>query len=87
MIQYILISTRFRFENYESKGALFKQSKAEVLRIRLSERIWGLLMEVLKIVTEIFENEDEDDLMEKMFNNDKLFLKINNFIKTPDLAA
>lgn len=87
MIQYILISTRFRFENYESKGALFKQSKAEVIRIRLSERIWGLLMEILKIVTEIFENEDEDDLMEKMFNNDKLFLKINNFIRTANLAA
>lgn len=87
MIQYILISTRFRFENYESKGGLFREAKAEIFRESLSERLWGLLLEILRIVLEIFENEDEDQLIEKMFNNEEVYKKIEKFIHFSKMAA
>lgn len=80
MIQYIMISTRYRFDNYESKGELFRQAKVEIFRASLSDRIWGLLLE-------IFENEDADVLIEKMFNNENIYLKIENFINFSKRAA
>jgi hypothetical protein len=87
MMQHILISTRFRFDSYESKGELFRQAKAEVFRESLSERLWGLLLEVLSIVMEVFENQDEDDLIEKMFNNEKIYQKIDRFINLSKMVA
>ena len=33
-IQYILLMIRLRFEEYESMGQIFRETKAEVLRIR-----------------------------------------------------
>ena len=87
MMQYILISTRYRFENYESKGELFRQAKVEIFRERLSDRLWGLLLEILNMIIEIFENEDADELIEKMFNDEKLYQKIENFINFSKIAA
>ncbi len=87
MIQYIMISTRHRFDNYESKGELFRQAKVEIFRARLSDRLWGLLLEILNIIIEIFENEDADELIEKMFNDEKLYQKIGNFINFSKMAA
>lgn len=87
MMQHILISTRFRFDSYESKGELFRQAKAEIFRESLSERLWGLLLEVLSIVMEIFENQDEDELIEKMFNNEKIYQKIDRFINLSKMVA
>ena len=60
----IRATTRFRFDNYESKGKLFRQAKEEVLQISLSERLWGLLLQLLKLIIELFEQINEDELME-----------------------
>lgn len=87
MMQYILISVRYRFDNYESKGELFRQAKVEIFRERLSERLWGLLLEILRIVIVIFDNEDEDELLEKMFNNEEIYQKIDSFIYYSKPAA
>ena len=87
MMQYILISIRYRFDNYESKGELFRQAKVEIFRERLSDRLWGLLLEILNMIIEIFENEDADELIEKMFNDEKIYQKIENFINFSKMAA
>ena len=87
MMQYILISTRYRFDNYESKGELFRQAKVEIFRENLSNRLWGLLLEILNMIIEIFENEDADELIEKMFNDEKVYRKIENFINFSKIAA
>jgi len=87
MMQHILISTRFRFENYVSKGELFREAKAEIFKERLSDRLWGLLLEVLRFIKEIFEKEDEDELIEKMFSNEKIYQKIENFINYSKMVA
>lgn len=81
MLQHILITTRFRFENYVSKGELFRQVKSEVLRISLSERLWGLLLEILKLIIELFDQIDEDELMEKIFDDEKTYNRIEKLLE------
>lgn len=81
MMQYILISVKYRFDNYESKGALFKQAKVEVFRERLSDRLWGLILEVLQLVIELFDEVDENELIEKMFADEKIYRKMKHLIK------
>ncbi len=81
MMQHILISIKYRFGNYESKGEVFKQAKVEVFKYRLSDRLWGLLLAILAIIAELFEGCDEDELIEKMFYNEKATQKIECFIK------
>ena len=80
MIQHILISVRFRFENYVTKGKLFREAKVEVFKERLSQRLWGLLLEILKILNDLFEMEDENELLKKIFNDEKIKEKIEKFI-------
>ena len=87
MMQYILISMKYRFDNYESKGALFKQAKVEVFRKRLSDRLWGLVLEVLQLIIELFNDADENELIEKMFNDEKIFGRIENLINSSLKAA
>jgi len=81
MMQHILISIKYRFDNYESKGEVFRQAKVEVFRSRLSDRLWGLLLAVIAIIAQLFEGCDEDELIEKMFYNEKVTQKIEHFIK------
>jgi len=81
MMQHILISIRHRFDNYESKGEIFRQNMGEVFRKRLSDRLWGLLIALINIIAELFEECDEEELIEKMFYDEKIQRKIEYFIK------
>jgi hypothetical protein len=46
MIQYILISMRYRFDTYKTKWGIFKHIREQTIQIRLSERL-GLFIELL----------------------------------------
>lgn len=69
MIQYIMLSLRHRFDRYESKGVLFKQTRTEVFDTKLNERLWGLFLELINLIEELFKTTDEIDLMERIFND------------------
>jgi len=72
LIQYLLLTLQYRFEHYESKGALFDQIKQEVLRHRLDQRLWGLFIELLNIIeTLLNSNIDENEILEKIFSSEK----------------
>jgi hypothetical protein len=79
-IQYILLMIRLRFEQYESMGRIFRETKTEVLRISLSERLWGLLQEIVKQLVEIFGDFDEQELIEKLINDEKIFLRLEKIL-------
>ena len=68
MIAYILLSFRFRYEHYESMGALYRSMNAECLRITLDKRLWELLMATIHIIAEILDI-DADDLLKKVLTN------------------
>jgi predicted nucleic acid-binding Zn finger protein len=70
MIAYLLLTLRFRYDNYESKGALYRSMNADVLRKTLDRRLWGLFIELVCSVCEQLEM-DAQDLLEKMLANPK----------------
>jgi len=70
MIAYLLLTLRFRYDNYESKGALFRSMNADVLRETLDRRLWRLFIELICTVCEVLEM-DADDVLEKMLTNSK----------------
>jgi hypothetical protein len=76
LIQYILVSLRYRFDTYESKGKLFDQIKDEVIVYKLNERLWGLFVELLQILATVFEDIDEIALWQKILNNDEIMNRI-----------
>jgi predicted nucleic acid-binding Zn finger protein len=70
MIAYLLLTLRFRYDNYESKGALYRSMNADVLRETLDRRLWGLFVELICTVSEVLEL-DANDLIEIMLTNPK----------------
>jgi hypothetical protein len=71
MIQYILLTLRFRYDIYETKGKLFEQVRNEYVIQRLNERLWGLFLELMNILETLFDSINEMELFEKIINNDK----------------
>lgn len=70
MIQHLLLTLRYRYDTYESKGKLFDNVKDEMLILKLNERLWGLFIELLLIFADLFDDFDEMALFEKIINND-----------------
>jgi predicted nucleic acid-binding Zn finger protein len=70
MIAYLLLTLRFRYDNYESKGALYRSMNADVLRETLDKRLWGLFIELVCAVSETLEI-GADELFERMLTNPK----------------
>jgi len=71
MIQHLILTLRFRYEHYESKGAIFDQDTERMIRRSLGERLWGLLLELVKIIEVLFDGYDSDEIIQKLFNNEK----------------
>jgi hypothetical protein len=71
MIQHMLITLRFRYEHYESRGALFAQQKEQTIRQTLGERLWGLFLELIKVVELLFDGVQSDEIIEKILENEE----------------
>jgi hypothetical protein len=63
MIRYMMASLKYRFDNYESKGAIFEQTKEKAVMYSLGERLWGLFLELVKIIEVLFDGCDSDDII------------------------
>jgi predicted nucleic acid-binding Zn finger protein len=83
MIQYILLTLRYRMENYESKPGMFAQIKEETTLQRLNQRLWGLFIELLQVIQLIFPDNDEEQLMEKIFQDDEVYERITRLCGEP----
>jgi hypothetical protein len=80
MLAYILLAFRFRYEHYESKGALYRSMNAEFLRMTIAGRLWELFLETIQIVAEILEI-DADNLLERVLTNTDAEQIINRFFE------
>lgn len=69
MIRYMMASLRFRFDNYESKGAIFEQTKEKAIMYSLGERLWGLFLELVKIIEVLFDGCDSDEIIRRLLDN------------------
>ncbi|MBS3741985.1 MAG: transposase, partial [Candidatus Cloacimonetes bacterium] len=73
MIQHILLTLRYRFDHYESKGALCKDIEEDIIQYRLSERLWALFIELVWIIEVLYDEIDSMDIMVKLFNDQKAY--------------
>jgi predicted nucleic acid-binding Zn finger protein len=80
MVQHILLAMRYRVEHYESMTGLFSSVKEAAAKQRLDQRLWGLFIELMQIVTVLFEDIDEQELLEKIFLNEKVSQMFNHIL-------
>ena len=80
MIRYIFLALRNRIDKYESIGQLFENTKVCIVELSLQERLIALLMAIIKVVVELFEDVDEEKLFKKIINDEKVFAKIRPLI-------
>jgi hypothetical protein len=80
MIAYILLSFRYRYEHYESKGALYRSMNAEYLRLTLEKRLWELFLETIQIVAQILKI-DAGDLLKSVLTDPDVEQLLNRFFE------
>ena len=83
MVQYMISTLCRRFGQYEGKGALFEQDQNKVVAFKPSERLWGLLLELAELIETLFEGVDSQEVIAKMFDNEKADKLIGQFRKGP----
>ena len=83
MARYMVSALRRLFEQYEGKGALFEQDQNKVVAFKPSERPWGLLLEPAELIETLFEGVDGQEVIAKMFDNEKADKLIGQFRKGP----
>ena len=81
MVQYILLTLKYRYEHYESKGGLFANVKEGIIQSRLNERLWGLFIELLRIIELLFDGVDEIEILERILNDEKAYSIIEKLFK------
>lgn len=59
-LQYNLLSLAKRFTSYETIGGIFRDVQHSGMELSVTERIWGIILEMVKIMTEIFSIEEEE---------------------------
>lgn len=75
MIAYLILNLQKRTTNYETIGGIYHESQRHLLELTLWERFWGLLIELVSQIAEIFEIEVED-ILKKIFTDNNTEGKI-----------
>lgn len=78
VLQYNILSTVKRFAAYQTIGGLFHEATDGVIQLSVTERIWGVLQELVKIIAEAFEIDDER-VMDTLINRSETFKHFMNF--------
>jgi hypothetical protein len=74
MIQYILLTLKKRFDDYETRGAVFRDIGEQMCERKLHVRLWELLVLIMKTIIETFNIivDDIDLAITKIINQNKL---------------
>ena len=83
LLAHILLTFRYRYDHYESKGALFRAMRAENLQQTLDIRLWQLFLELLIEICAALEK-DIDDLLEMFWHNAKTASLIEKMLAPPN---
>lgn len=77
MLQYNILATVKRFDKYETLGELFRKAQKESLEITINERIWLIIIEIVRELAIIFES-DIEFIMEKLITDNQQIKKYLN---------
>ena len=70
ILQYNLLSYVKRFESYETIGGLLREITAQTLELSVTEKIWGLIQQIVATVADFF-SADFDELLTNIINENK----------------
>ena len=71
-MQYNILATARRFSTYETIGGLFREVTRNSAELTITERIWGMVIDIVNEIAQCFEIEDEK-IFETLINrSDKL---------------
>ena len=71
MLQYNILGYVKRYESYETIGGVFLDVTQASVELTVTEKIWGILIDVLQPIAEAFRF-DQDEMMRAIINsNDK----------------
>ena len=90
MIQYLLVSLKYRMEAYETIGGMFKYIKQDYIEHNLNERILLAIIEILSILELIIGNIDFEETIGKLILYSDSLGFLNNIqipINSTKLAA
>ena len=68
MLQYNILGYVKRYESYETIGGVFRDVTRAAVELTVTEKIWGILLDVLGTIAEAF-NFDQDEMMRAIINN------------------
>ena len=68
MLQYNILGYVKRYESYETIGGVFRDVTRAAVELTVTEKIWGILLDVLRTIAEAF-NFDQDEMMRAIINN------------------
>ena len=77
VLQYNILGTVKRFKSYEAIGGLFHQATDGVVQLSVTERIWGIIQELVMIIAEVFQIDDER-VMDTLINRSETFKHFKN---------
>lgn len=79
-LQYNILSVVKRFAAYETMGKLFETASKDSLELSITERIWGVLQELVIAIADLF-GVAEEDIYEAMINRSDEMSHICNIYK------
>ncbi len=74
-IQYIMLTMHKKVNNLKTVGELFRHSKNIMSELTLYDKLWKTFVEIINLIIELF-GIDFNDIMEKMYNDEKYETKI-----------
>ena len=86
VLQYNLLSYAKRFESYETIGGLFREITAKTIELSVTEKIWGLIQEIVSAIAETLST-DFDELLTKIINQNKQLFAMMKVVQQLQLAA
>ena len=86
MIQYLMISLKYRMEAYETIGGLFKDVKQDYIEHKLNERILSIIMEILIVLDFLGVDFDYVETISKLVSYTNYSSLLGNAIKSSNIC-
>lgn len=72
ILQYTLLSYVKRFESYETIGGLFREITAQTVELSVTEKIWGLIQQLVSAIADFFSADFDEILTNILYENKRL---------------
>lgn len=72
ILQYNLLSYVKRFESYETIGGLFREITAQTVELSVTEKIWGLIQQLVSAIADFFSADFDEILTNILYENKRL---------------